>query len=522
MQISDKGKQIARIVTFALIGGLLLYFLFASIAEGSYLSRIVSALAPFLIGAFIAFLLKPICNRFDILLGDWFVNKLFRGRINSGKTTEKRTRRKAEICSIMIAYLFMIILLVGILFLVIPSLWISVQELTKQFGEGSKVRQLINSIKIWFEGLDGSENIILQWIHDAYDSILGKFSTGEGNIFANLFKNFNFQGFLSGAASVIGFITSFLVGLLVTVISSIYILANRKRFSLQATMLTYAVFRKSAADWIVNEVKFANRKFSEFLAGKFLDSLIVGCILFILFTIFSIPQAPLIAVFMAFCNMIPFFGPFIGAIPCGFIVLMSSLESSPFDIVFFLVIVLVVQQLDGNILDPFIVGDSIGISSFWVLFAVIIFGDLFGFVGMLLGVPIFAVVYDIIRQLINFGLKKRSQEQLLTNYNFIFHDPNEEREARKKRAAAIKAARKEAREKEAAEREEAMAREVATAAAAAAARAEADAEATENAEPPAADAPDTSPLDDIDLDLDITPPTASDPTDDIPTDESKK
>ncbi len=570
MQISARSKLITRIVTFAIIGGLLLFFIFSSIAEAQLLNKFVSAMIPFLIGAFIAFLLKPICNKLDVWIGDFFVHKLGRRRIESGKTTEKRVRRKAEFLSIFIAWILLLAVLVGIFFMIIPSFWNSVQELAKQFDGDSKLNQIVSSVKQWFEDSENSDNIVRKWIFSAYSSILNKFkqeetsdkdasvvpdsgtntdavappasdSTGdtppvEGenptdttqkddsffnpSLFGSLFKEFNFNDLFSGVTSVIGFVANFLIGLLVSVISSVYILANRKRFAIQATMFAHALFKKDAAEWVVNEVKFANRKFTEFLTGKLVDSFIVGCLLFILFTIFDIPSALLIAVFMAFCNMIPFFGPFIGAIPCAFIVLVLSLdnpETSSFAVIYFLAIVLIVQQLDGNILDPFIVGDSIGLSSFWVLFAVIMFGDLFGFVGMFLGVPIFAVIYDIIRQLINFGLRKRGEEQLITNYNFIYHDPNEERAARKKRAAAIKAARNEARQKAEAEREEAMAREVAIAAARAeAAAAEAAAEEfseTGNANPSEKTDIEAKPTDD-DASIDNTTDAPSDDTKD--------
>ncbi len=475
MPTSDRFKQITRLVLFSISGGLVLYFVLSKLfdsSEGSLLNQITSALFPFMLGAFIAFLLKPICNKLDIWFGDFAVRKLSRRRIAAGKTTEKRVRRRAEFCSIAVAMLFFVLVIAGLLWLVVPSLKESIINLRDDFPTYTA------TIKNWFENLNTAEGGIQALLYDVYTKVVESFS-GDGGFLDQLINNLS--GILSTATGIISTVVDFLVGFLVTSVSSVYILINRKKFAAQATLVAHAIFKKSSAEWVVNEVKFANRKFSEFLTGKMIDSFVVGIILYILFMIFKIPQAPLIAVFMAFCNMIPFFGPFIGAIPCAFIVLMASIND-PFRVVIYLIIVLAVQQLDGNILDPFIVGDSIGLSSFWVLFAVILFGDLFGFFGMLLGVPIFAVLYDIIRQLIDFGLKKRGQEQLMVNYNFIYHDPEEERAALKKRAATIKAARKEARMKDAAEREEALERELAIAQAAATARAEAEAEAAAAAE----------------------------------------
>ncbi len=474
--VSDRFKQIVRLIIFAIAGGLVLYFVLSKLfdlSDGSILQKTLSALFPFMLGAFIAFLLKPICNKLDIWFGDFAVRRIFRRRIAAGKTTEKRVRRRAELLSIAVAMALFVLVITGLIWLVVPSLKNSIVNLRNDLPT------YIATLTKWFESLNTPDNAIGQIIYGVYVDVIARFS-GEGNSFLDeLIKNLS--GILSTAGVLISTVVDFLVGFIVTSVSSVYILMNRKRFASQATLLVHALFKKSSAEWVINEAKFANRKFSEFLTGKMIDSFIVGVILFILFTIFKIPQAPLIAVFMAFCNMIPFFGPFIGAIPGAFIVLMASIDD-PFRVVIYLIIVLAIQQLDGNILDPFIVGDNIGLSSFWVLFAVILFGDLFGFFGMLLGVPIFAVLYDIVRQLINFGLKKRGEEQMLTNYNFIYHDPEEERAALKKRAAAIKAARKEARMKDAAEREEAMERELAIAQAAAAARAEAEAEALAKAE----------------------------------------
>ncbi len=471
----ERQKSILRLVFFAIAGGLVLFFLLYKISDGSFIQRITSALFPFMLGAFIAFILKPICNRLDVWFGDFAVHKVFRRRIGAGKTTEKRVRRYMEFLSIAVAFFAFAAALAAIVWLIVYPLRDSISKLRVDLP------RYFETINNFLESLNTPDNVIGQTVYSIYSEILNRFNSGEGSMLDveglvdNIFK------IIPTVGSFISMIADFLVGILVTVVSSVYILMNRKRFAAQATLLAYALFKKPHADWVVNEVKFANRKFTEFLTGKMIDSFIVGTILYILFMIFGIPQAPLIAVFMAFCNMIPFFGPFIGSVPCGIIVLLASIDD-PFRVVVFFIIVLAVQQLDGNILDPFIVGDNIGLSSFWVLFAVILFGDLFGFFGMLLGVPIFAVIYDIVRQLISFGLKKRGEEQLLTNYNFIYHDPEEERAALKKRAAAIKAARKEARMKDAAEREEAMEREIAIAQAAAAARAEAEAEALARAE----------------------------------------
>ena len=461
-------KQFLRIAIISIVVALLLFFVLSRFGViKNAIKAFFDILTPFLVGALIAFLLRPLCNKLDRVFGDWFVNRLFRRRIENGKTTEKRLRSKAEGISIFIAMIVFFLIVIGVCMLVIPAVIESIITLKDDLPG------IIAQFSTYMEGLKDTDSVVSQFVYDSYQTILKTLSESSGSWIDTLLANY--MSLITTAGAVIGAILGTLVDLLVTLVSAVYILGNRKRFASQANLIAHALFKKKTADWVVNEVQFANRKFSEFFAGKLLDSSIVGVILYIVLAIFKMPSAPLIAVFMACCNMIPFFGPYIGFFPCALIVLMADI-TQPINVIYFLIIVVVIQQLDGNILDPYIVGDNVGLSSFWVLFAVLLFGDLFGFVGLLLGVPLFAVLYDIIRQLVNFGLTKRGEEQLMANYNFIYHNPEEEREALKKRAAAIKAARKAARAKASAEAQETMERELAIAQAAAAARAEVEAE----------------------------------------------
>ncbi len=464
-------RTIMRSALTVIVAGLLVYFFLARIGDiAKGVKSVISILSPFVAGALFAFILKPLCNRLDPWFENLFVSRLAAKRIASGKTTEKRARAAANRVTVLITTFLFLLVVTGVGMLVIPGVIRSINELRvlvpEYFGELGK----------WFDGLNQPDKPISMTLYKLYRSVVENFSGNSSGILSSLVDNA--LSLVSTVGSVVVSVLNFLVDILVTVVSTVYILMNRKRFAQQANLVVHAVCKKKTADWLIREAQFANRKFSEFFTGKMLDSFIVGCILYVTLAIVRIQNAPLIAVFMAFCNMIPFFGPYIGAFPCMFLVFMAH-SDNPIMVIYFLIVVVVVQQLDGNILDPYIVGDNIGLSGFWVLFAVIVFGDLFGFIGLLIGVPLFAVIYDMIRQLVHWGLKKRGQEELITNYNFIYHDPEEERAAMKKRAAAIKAARLEARDKAIAERQEAMARELAQAQAAAAAREKAEAEAVQ-------------------------------------------
>ena len=166
----------------------------------------------------------------------------------------------------------------------------------------------------------------------------------------------------------------------------------------------YSFFRVPVANDILDEVQFINRLFGGFINGKLLDSLIMGVLCFVIMNLLNMPYSMLISVIVGVTNVIPFFGPFIGAAPSALIVLTVS----PVKCIYFLILILVLQQFDGNILGPKILGNTTGLSSFWVLFSILLFGGMFGFVGMIIGVPTFAVIYDLIKKLSNTLLKKKN------------------------------------------------------------------------------------------------------------------
>lgn len=474
--LTPRYRQLFLMLFLLTLSGVVVFFAFERIDTiGGAIRMLVSIISPFLVGALIAFLLKPVCNRLDVWIGNWMVRHVLRRRIESGKTTERRVHRFAEVISIILAIILFFGILAGILMIIIPSIVKGIINLR------DGMPGYIANLDAWFVSINTPGNPIGQVLYNLYVKVSDLFKdSSSGDVFQSLIDKLlanyksildNIQNIASTTGKIVSVISSAVINVVVSVVSAFNILYNRKRFAAQATMITRAVFKRSIADWLIREAQFADRKFSEFFTGKLLDSFLVGVILYIVFLIFGIPVPALVAVFMGICNMIPFFGPYIGSIPSLLLIFLFD-PTNPIKILYFLVIVIVVQQLDGNILDPFIVGDNIGLSSFWVLFAVIVFGDLFGFVGLLIGVPLFAVIYDLIRQLVNWALRRRGEEQLMTEYTYIFHNPEDERAAGKKRARAIKEARMQARAKEEAARAEATRLEYAVAVAEEAARQE--------------------------------------------------
>lgn len=203
-------------------------------------------------------------------------------------------------------------------------------------------------------------------------------------------------GFLASVASSIW-------NVILGIIVSVYLLIDKEKLCALSKKITYGLFPESYADEIIKLVDRSNYTFGRFLVGKIIDSLIIGVLTFIILTIFKMPYTILVSVIVGITNIIPFFGPFIGAIPSFIIILFVS----PVQALWFLLIILFIQQLDGNVIGPKILGDSIGISAFWILFSILVAGKLLGIVGMIIGVPLFAIFYSIVKEFIESKLRKK-------------------------------------------------------------------------------------------------------------------
>ena len=212
---------------------------------------------------------------------------------------------------------------------------------------------------------------------------------------------------LSASKGVLGMLKS-LYNLIIGLIISLYILSGKEKFASQAKKICYALFDRPAANQVIRACRFTNKTFIGFLGGKIIDSAIIGVLCFFGTSILKIPYAVLISVIVGVTNIIPFFGPYIGAIPSALLVLMIN----PGKCIPFILFVLALQQLDGNVIGPKILGESTGLSGFWVIFSITFFGGLWGVAGMVVGVPLFAVLYAGISYMINRFL---AQKALSTN-----------------------------------------------------------------------------------------------------------
>ena len=206
--------------------------------------------------------------------------------------------------------------------------------------------------------------------------------------------------------------TSGLLNVVVGIIIAVYLLLSKEVFYAQVKKLMFAFFPRRAAQAVLNLTHDSNAIFCGFISGKIVDSAIIGVLCFIGCSVLQMPYTVLVSFIVGVTNVIPYFGPFIGAIPSIFIIMIDD----PIKSLIFAVFILILQQLDGNVIGPKILGDSTGLSAFWVLFAVTFFGGLFGFVGMLIGVPTFAVIYSLIRNIAEYKLGKKGMKTKTPDY----------------------------------------------------------------------------------------------------------
>ena len=349
-------------------------------------------LMPFIYGAVIAYLLKPVCNTVENFLRRSFPEK---------------AHKAVEPVAILLTMLFGVLLVYALLMMIIPQLITSVTTLYYT------AQRNINRFVAWIstqEFFEENHDLLLM-IESAYDSISLNLDTWIKTTLVPSMQNI-VSGVGSGVISVVNTLKNLLIGIIVAV----YLLASRKRFAQQAKMILYSAVPSPWAQRILDEVKYADRMFGGFINGKILDSAIIGVLCYIVCLIVRFPSALLVSVIIGVTNVIPFFGPFIGAIPATLLILIQD----PIKAIWFVLFVFILQQLDGNVIGPKILGNSTGLSSFWVLFAILLFGGLWGFVGMIVGVPLFAVIYDVVKKLVLFGLRRNGQTQMYDAYHDTF------------------------------------------------------------------------------------------------------
>lgn len=356
--------------------------------------QLLHILTPIIDGIALAYILTPLLN---------FVEREWIGRLyvhSKKEMTHKRKKSKRN-WSILVTYMIFIGLVYLFFRLIIPQLINSVKSIVYQFP------RLINNLEKFVAELFADNPDIESSIND----FITDYSIQLNNIVQtklipqaeDLIKSFS--------VSVINVFKA-LFNLIIGVIISLYLMATKELLSGQAKKILYALYETKEANRIISGIRYTHTVFIGFLSGKLIDSVIIGVLCFIIISIVGVPYAVLVSVIVGVTNIIPFFGPYIGAIPSILLVLMIN----PIKALYLLIIILVLQQLDGNVIGPKILGDSTGLSSFWVIFSITVFGGMFGIAGMLLGVPTFAVIYALIKYKVNRKLKAKSMPQDTSPY----------------------------------------------------------------------------------------------------------
>ena len=354
-------------------------------ALGSAIGKLMSILSPFLWGLVISYLLLPCMKAMGEKAFRPLCAKIYK---NSEKSNGEKLARGI---AVLVAEIILLVILAALVYLIIPQLYQSLETIVRNSNT------YINNASLWIEHILQNYPEIEQYAME----VIGKVNTGlmdwiQTTVLPEL------GSLVANVTTGVYYVVMAIYNLIIGIIVSIYILANHETFSANAKRWLYSIFSVETAQKIRRGLAFTNQTFAGFINGKLLDSAIIGLICYIGCALLNMPYALLVSVIVGVTNVIPFFGPFIGAVPSALIILLVD----PFKCLVFVIFIIILQQLDGNVIGPKILGSSIGINGFWVMFSIILGAGLFGFWGMLLGVPVFVVIYTAINEQIDKKLKK--------------------------------------------------------------------------------------------------------------------
>lgn len=340
-------------------------------------------LQPITIGLVLAYLVTPIVN-----FEERYLLPFVQGKVKN----QRKGKRLVRGLSVAGALLFVAVIIGVLLQMVIPELYRSIN------GMIDTLPKQVNSFMDWLNAYVSSDSNISGYLETALTKGTEVFENWAKTEFLPQTKNI-LAGLTSGVIIAVKLFFNVVVGIII----SIYVLMSKEEFIGQSKKVVYAVFSGKRANAIIRTVHKSNEIFGGFISGKILDSLIIGVLCFICLYLMKMPYTVLVSVIVGVTNVIPFFGPYLGAVPSAILIMLAS----PVKGLYFIIFILVLQQVDGNIIGPKILGDSTGLSSFWVVFAILTFGGVLGIPGMIIGVPVFAVFFYIVKRILWYILKKK-------------------------------------------------------------------------------------------------------------------
>ena len=365
-----------------IVAGGLFWLIFSNL-PGFYqmILDFLDIISPLVYGCLFAYLMNPIMQLARKLMDKALVNR---------KLSDKAKSRLSTTISVVTAVITLLALLYALIALIVPSIVNSLEELLQQ----ERLERYGQTITTWInDTFAGTE--VEEWFHKNLDSLF--------QLLINELKKIDIASFLGSLTSSVYSVVMGVFNAGIGIIAAVYILIYKKRLCAQSKKIVISVFSTKHADRIFEVARRTNKIFGGYVIGKLIDALLVGILTYIFLLVTGMPYAPLIATLVGVTNIIPFFGPFLGAIPSALLLLIEH----PIDALYFCIFILALQMIDGNIIENRILGEKLGISDLWVLVAILVFGGIFGFAGMLLGVPVFAVIYTLINDRVNGRLKRK-------------------------------------------------------------------------------------------------------------------
>ena len=361
------------------------------------ISTIISTVSSVLYGVVMAFLMAPVYDRIGIWVGE-ILSSLF--------PKWKKSDKYAKMIATLACLVILILVVFALIMMIIPELVNSITNVISYAPSGTQ------NLEAWLKDILNKNPNLEKLIIGNYLDISERLSDiATTTVLPNV--NTYIKNLSSGVINALGVVVNIIIGLMVMM----YLLNMKTTLASQAKKIVYAVAGVKIGNEIVTEARYTKNMFEKFIVGKIIDSIIIGIINYVFMAIIHMPYALLISVVVGVTNVIPFFGPFIGAIPSIILLLLIS----PVTALQFAVWILVLQQVDGNIIGPKILGQTTGLPSFWVLFSILLFGGLFGIVGMIIAVPTWAIIYRTISRLSEHFLKKKGLEPDSKHYVDLDH-----------------------------------------------------------------------------------------------------
>lgn len=395
----DKKYLLTGLMAFLVLAGVLIlyYIVFHGTNIKNGVNYLLLVSRPIVYGFIIAYIMTPMLN----FIEKKWLNKIV-AKIKPGK--EIKYKKQIRFLSILLTSLFFIFIIYVMVSMLVSQIVPSIRNIINNFDS------YVYNLTVWVNKLFEDNRAIAVYVQDLIKTYSGEFENWLSSVVipqtSVIIKSLSL--------SVLGMLKvlwNFIIGFVI----SIYLLGSKEILAGQSKKIVYALFKTPFANAVIRELRYVNQTFIGFIIGKIIDSIIIGILCFIGTTMIGTPYPALVSLIVGVTNVIPFFGPYIGAVPCAIFILIVDF-SNPINCLYFVIFILVLQQFDGNILGPKILGDSTGLSGFWVIFSITLFGGVFGIFGMIIGVPIFAVIFKAVKRAVNYKLGKKELPTETTLY----------------------------------------------------------------------------------------------------------